>query len=122
MHGCYLVFLLLLFTEVATVGIVLDYVLAHVIHSVHQKLQALFQVVAAIISQQTSHSNSELLQTKLHSSLLRTHACYSTIKHILCKKPMFIALRVVQYFFTGIREVASTPTVTLPKHMYLGQI
>lgn len=42
----YLVLLLLLFAQVAAVGVILDNVLAHVIHSVHQKLKALLQVVA----------------------------------------------------------------------------
>lgn len=42
----YLVLLLLLLSQVAAVGVVFDYVLAHVIHSVHQKLEALLQVVA----------------------------------------------------------------------------
>lgn len=38
--------LLLLLRQVAAVGVVFDNVLAHVIHSVHQKLEALLQVVA----------------------------------------------------------------------------
>lgn len=38
--------LLLLLTEVAAVGVVFDNLLAHVIHSVHQELKALLQVVA----------------------------------------------------------------------------
>ena len=42
----YLVLLLLLLTQVAAVGVIFDNVLAHVIHSVHQKLKALLQVVA----------------------------------------------------------------------------
>lgn len=42
----YLVLLLLLLTQVAAVGVVFDNVLAHVIHSVHQKLKALLQVIA----------------------------------------------------------------------------
>ena len=39
--------LLLLLAQIAAVGVVLDDVLAQVIHSVHQELQALLQVVAA---------------------------------------------------------------------------
>lgn len=42
----YLVLLLLLLTEVTAVGVIFDNLLAHVIHSVHQKLKALLQVVA----------------------------------------------------------------------------
>lgn len=42
----YLVLLLLLLSQVAAVGVIFDNVLAHVIHSVHQKLKALLQVVA----------------------------------------------------------------------------
>lgn len=49
-HVCvnnrYLVLLLLLLAEVAAVGVIFDNLLAHVIHSVHQKLKALLQVVA----------------------------------------------------------------------------
>lgn len=41
----YLLLLLRLFGEVAAVRIVLDDVLAHVVHAVHQQLKALFQVV-----------------------------------------------------------------------------
>lgn len=41
----YLLLLLLLFAEVAAVRIVLDDILAHVVHAVHQQLKALFQVV-----------------------------------------------------------------------------
>lgn len=41
----YLVLLLLLLAQVAAVGVVFDNFLAHVIHSVHQELQAFLQVV-----------------------------------------------------------------------------
>lgn len=44
-RGPYLLLLLLLFAEVAAVRIVLDDILAHVVHAVHQQLKALFQVV-----------------------------------------------------------------------------
>lgn len=40
--------LLLLLAQVAAVGVILDNVLAHVIHSVHQKLETLLQVIAGI--------------------------------------------------------------------------
>lgn len=53
---CYLVLLLCLFAEVATVGVVLDDVLAHIVHSVHQKLKALLQVVAVGIHQSEGHN------------------------------------------------------------------
>lgn len=43
----YLMLLLLLLTQVATVGVVFDNFLAHVIHSVHEQLKALLQVIAA---------------------------------------------------------------------------
>lgn len=46
LRASYLVLLLLLFAKVAAVGVVFDNFLAHVIHSVHQKLKALLQVVA----------------------------------------------------------------------------
>ena len=42
----YLVLLLLLLTQIAAVGVILDYVLRHVIHPVHQKLKALLRMVA----------------------------------------------------------------------------
>lgn len=38
--------LLLLLTEVTAVGVIFDNLLAHVIHSVHQELKTLLQVVA----------------------------------------------------------------------------
>lgn len=41
----YLVLLLLLLAQVAAVGVVFDDFLAHVVHSVHQELQAFLQVV-----------------------------------------------------------------------------
>lgn len=41
----YLVLLLLLLAQVAAVGVVFDNFLAHVVHSVHQELQAFLQVV-----------------------------------------------------------------------------
>lgn len=42
----YLVLLLLLLAQVAAVGVVFHNFLAHVVHSVHQELQAFLQVVA----------------------------------------------------------------------------
>lgn len=41
----YLVLLLLLLAQIAAVSVILDNVLAHVVHSVHQQLKALLQVV-----------------------------------------------------------------------------
>lgn len=45
-HNRYLVLLLLLLGKVAAVCVEFDNVLAHVVHSVHQELKALLQVVA----------------------------------------------------------------------------
>lgn len=41
----YLVLLLLLLAQVAAIGVVFDNFLTHVIHSVHQELEAFLQVV-----------------------------------------------------------------------------
>lgn len=69
----YLVLLLLLLAQVAAVGVILDNVLAHVIHPVHQKLKALLQMVAGRkISACHSHGfvqPSALTYTFIHSPL-----------------------------------------------------
>lgn len=63
----YLVLLLLLLTQVAAVGVIFDNVLAHVVHSVHQKLKALLQVVTGR-EITVCHSHSFVLPSTLVSS------------------------------------------------------
>lgn len=57
--------LLLLLAQVAAVGVVFDNVLAHVIHSVHQKLKALLQVVAGKKKMPACYSHVFVLPTAL---------------------------------------------------------
>lgn len=58
----YLVLLLLLLGKVAAVRVEFDNVLAHVIHSVHQELEAFLQVVAGRGKMTVCQKHTELLE------------------------------------------------------------
>lgn len=75
----YLVLLLLLLAEVAAVGVVFDNFLAHVVHSVHQELQAFLQVVTGgRDSSLHIRSNTVALKTDVTPSLM-TYASVSLL-------------------------------------------
>lgn len=59
--------LLLLLAQVAAVGVIFDNVLTHVIHSVHQKLKALLQMVAGKRKKVTCHSQVFDSEVAVHS-------------------------------------------------------
>lgn len=60
----YLVFLLLLLAHVAAVGVVFDNFLAHVVHSVHQELEAFLQVVTGG-REAVSHVRSNMVASEI---------------------------------------------------------